>query len=310
MSSSAVGGRGALPALARIWDGRSSRLDATRWPTTPTSVFLALPEHARGRARRRRWSTRGVARHRSVRRVPAARRGRRAALVSAHAGSPLPVRLRPDRAERDRARATRTLVANPGCYPTAALLALQPLVAAGLLEPARSSSTRSRASPAPARRRPSGRTFPRCHGSMSAYGVFGIGTAPRSSRSSARRSRSCRTWCRSIAAFSKRSTRGSRRASTTRRSPTCSQAAYADVAVRAADGRRRCRRSSTSRTRTSATSAGGSMRPAASSSWSSCIDNLREGRGRPGDPELQRRARLRRADGARLMIGALRQGER
>ena len=66
-----------------------------------------------------------------------------------------------------------TLVACAGCYPTAAILALQPLLAAGLLdERRRSSSTRSRACPAPARRRPSARTSASATDSISAYGVF------------------------------------------------------------------------------------------------------------------------------------------
>ena len=45
------------------------------------------------------------------------------------------------------------LVANPGCYPTSAILALAPLLKAGLIEPATSSSTPRAASPAAGGRR-------------------------------------------------------------------------------------------------------------------------------------------------------------
>ena len=63
------------------------------------------------------------------------------------------------------------LVSCPGCYPTAAVLALGPLVRPGW-SPATSSSTPSRACPG-AGKAPSERThFSECHGSVSAYGVF------------------------------------------------------------------------------------------------------------------------------------------
>ena len=77
----------------------------------------------------------------------------------------------------DRVRARRDQVrrgsSNPGCYPTASLLALLPLQRAGLLKPApTSSSTRSRASRA--RQAPTDRThFSENHGSVAAYKAFG-----------------------------------------------------------------------------------------------------------------------------------------
>ncbi len=64
-----------------------------------------------------------------------------------------------------------TLVACAGCYPTAAILSLQPLVAAGLLEPGVIIDAKSGISGAG--KTPTERThFSECHGSLSAYGVF------------------------------------------------------------------------------------------------------------------------------------------
>jgi N-acetyl-gamma-glutamyl-phosphate reductase len=64
------------------------------------------------------------------------------------------------------------LIACAGCYPTAAILSLQPLVAAGLLEPGIIIDAKSGVSGAG--KTPSERThFSEIHGSMAAYGVFG-----------------------------------------------------------------------------------------------------------------------------------------
>jgi N-acetyl-gamma-glutamyl-phosphate reductase len=63
------------------------------------------------------------------------------------------------------------LVACAGCYPTAAILSLQPLTAAGLLEPGIIIDAKSGVSGAG--KTPSERThFSEIHGSMAAYGVF------------------------------------------------------------------------------------------------------------------------------------------
>jgi N-acetyl-gamma-glutamyl-phosphate reductase len=65
------------------------------------------------------------------------------------------------------------LVANPGCYPTAALLALTPLVEAGLLLPDHDIIVDAKSGVSGAGKTPSERThFSECHGSLSAYGVF------------------------------------------------------------------------------------------------------------------------------------------
>ena len=77
--------------------------------------------------------------------------------------------------ERERiAVAEARLVANPGCYPTAALLALLPLADAGLLVPRGDVIIDAKSGVSGAGRTPTERThFSEVHGSMSAYGVFG-----------------------------------------------------------------------------------------------------------------------------------------
>jgi N-acetyl-gamma-glutamyl-phosphate reductase len=66
------------------------------------------------------------------------------------------------------------LVANPGCYPTAALLSLLPLSRAGLLDSSAGVIVDAKSGISGAGRAPSDRThFSENHGSVSAYGVFG-----------------------------------------------------------------------------------------------------------------------------------------
>jgi N-acetyl-gamma-glutamyl-phosphate reductase len=65
------------------------------------------------------------------------------------------------------------LVANPGCYPTASLLALRPLAEAGLLAPGADVIVDAKSGVSGAGKTPTERThFSECHGSLSAYGVF------------------------------------------------------------------------------------------------------------------------------------------
>jgi len=65
------------------------------------------------------------------------------------------------------------LVANPGCYPTGALLALLPLVRAGLVDLAADIVIDAKSGISGAGRAPSDRThFSENHGSVSAYGLF------------------------------------------------------------------------------------------------------------------------------------------
>ena len=65
------------------------------------------------------------------------------------------------------------LLANPGCYPTATLLALSPLAEAGLLAVNSDVIVDAKSGVSGAGKTPSERThFSECHGSISAYGVF------------------------------------------------------------------------------------------------------------------------------------------
>ena len=97
-------------------------------------LFCALPARPRGRDRPA-GPGRGRAGRRPVGRLPAARPGCLPRLVRGGAPAARPARrlaLRPARAA-PRGAPGATRVAVPGCYPTAALLALAPLVAAGLV---------------------------------------------------------------------------------------------------------------------------------------------------------------------------------
>ena len=119
-----------LPALARIWDGddhaaRRRRARARGRPRVPRAARRG-GRRARAGARRRRRP-----RHRPLGRVPAARRRRARAVVSGNARAARRPRLRPHRARARRGRAARGWSPIPGCYPTATLLALAPLVEAG-----------------------------------------------------------------------------------------------------------------------------------------------------------------------------------
>ncbi|MBM3819534.1 MAG: N-acetyl-gamma-glutamyl-phosphate reductase, partial [Acidimicrobiia bacterium] len=158
-----------LPALARIWDGAVSPLDVERLAAEADIVFVALPEAAaaeigatllprgvrvidlsgafriRKDADRQRW-------------YPAT------ATLPAGVVYGLPER------HADAIRGA-TLVSCPGCYPTAALLALEPLAEAGLLEGPVVVDAKSGISGAG--KTPSERThFCENHGSVAAYGVF------------------------------------------------------------------------------------------------------------------------------------------
>jgi len=169
MSSATTSTPRALPALARIWDGAVVPLDIERLIADADIVFLALPESAsaelapqlvargvkvidlsgafriRDDARRQRWYP---------------------ATAALPAGTVYGFSERHPAAIR-----TATLVSNPGCYPTAALLALEPLNAAGLLAGPIVIDAKSGISGAG--KTPSDRThFSENHGSVAAYGIF------------------------------------------------------------------------------------------------------------------------------------------
>ena len=170
MSSSPDGPPRALPALAKIWDGVIEPFSADRLAQGADVVFLALPEEAaasiapplverglrvvdlsgafrlRDAAARERW-------------YPATRLGTLKPVYGL--------------TERNAAAiASARLITNPGCYPTVALLALDPLAEAGLLEGDVVIDAKSGISGAG--KKPTDRThFSENHGSVAAYGVFG-----------------------------------------------------------------------------------------------------------------------------------------
>jgi N-acetyl-gamma-glutamyl-phosphate reductase len=158
-----------LPALARIWDAPVEPLDADRLANETDAVFLALPDTLAADlapllARRgpRVFDLSGAFRLRDA-----------ASRQRWYPHSPAPdvdVVYGLTERYRDAVNGAR-LIACPGCYPTAAVLALQPLVTGGLLEPGVIIDAKSGVSGAG--KTPSERThFSECHGSISAYGVF------------------------------------------------------------------------------------------------------------------------------------------
>jgi len=169
MSSGASSAPRALPALARIWNGSVTPLDVDQLVASADIVFLALPEAAsaelaptllergvrvidlsgafriRADEDRRRWYPA----------TPALPDGTVYGMTEGH---------------QDAIRDAR-LVSNPGCYPTAALLALEPLKRAGLLDGGIVVDAKSGISGAG--KAATDRThFSENHGSVAAYGIF------------------------------------------------------------------------------------------------------------------------------------------
>jgi N-acetyl-gamma-glutamyl-phosphate reductase len=161
-----------LPRLAHVWKGQIEPLDADRLGRDLDLVFLAVPEEAsaalgaslvssgvrvidlsgafriKDETARQRW-------YPATKTLPA---GAAYGLVEHY------------RAEvKDAA-----LVACPGCFPTAALLALLPLAHAGLLDRSADVVIDAKSGISGAGRAPSDRThFSENHGSVAAYGVLG-----------------------------------------------------------------------------------------------------------------------------------------
>ena len=172
MSSSPDSAARPLPRLAKIWDGKVEPLNTDRLASTTDVVFLAVPEKAaaelapplvaagvrvidlsgafriRDNAARHRW-------------YPATE------TLPAGVAYGLTEHYRSD------VRSAR-LVANPGCYPTGALLALMPLAKAGLLQRDAGVIVDAKSGISGAGRAATDRThFSENHGSVSAYGIFG-----------------------------------------------------------------------------------------------------------------------------------------
>jgi N-acetyl-gamma-glutamyl-phosphate reductase len=170
MSSSPDGPPRMLPALARIWDGEIEPFSAVKLAEQSDVVFLALPEEAAATIAPG-LIERGI----RVIDLSGAFRLRDAAAREKWYPATKLGALQPVYGLTERnydAIASARLITNPGCYPTAALLALEPLADAGLLAGEIVIDAKSGISGAG--KKPSDRThFSENHGSVSAYGVFG-----------------------------------------------------------------------------------------------------------------------------------------
>ena len=172
MSSSADSAARPLPRLARIWNGSVEPLDRDRLAKSVDLAFLAVPENAAAdlappllSAGVRVIDLSGAFRIRD----DAARSRWYPATKSLPHGAAYGLT---EHYKSDVRGAT--LVANPGCYPTAALLALLPLGQAGLLDTGAGVVIDAKSGISGAGRAPSDRThFSENHGSVAAYGVFG-----------------------------------------------------------------------------------------------------------------------------------------
>jgi N-acetyl-gamma-glutamyl-phosphate reductase len=170
MSSSPDGPARTLPALARIWDGVIEPFSLEKLAEQSDVVFLALPEEAAANI-----APGLVDRHIRVIDLSGAFRLRDAAgrakwYPATKLGSLTPVYGLTER-NRDAIGSAR-LLTNPGCYPTAALLALEPLADAGVLAGEVVIDAKSGISGAG--KKPSDRThFSENHGSVAAYNIFG-----------------------------------------------------------------------------------------------------------------------------------------
>ncbi len=158
-----------LPALARIWDGEILAYADDRVSSRTQAVFLALPETSAAETAPALLA-RGLrvidlsgafrirddkARQRWYPKTAALPNGTVYGLAERH---------------RDAIRSAK-LISCPGCYPTAALIALEPLAAAGLIEGDVVIDAKSGVSGAG--KTPSERThFSENHGSVAAYGIF------------------------------------------------------------------------------------------------------------------------------------------
>ena len=158
-----------LPALARIWDGEVLPYAPERIVPSVKAAFLALPE-----ANAAETAPELLARGIRVIDLSGAFRLRDDAARGRHypKTATLPAGTVYGLAELDRdGLASARLISCPGCYPTAALIGLGPLEAAGLLEGDVIVDAKSGVSGAG--KAPSERThFSENHGSVAAYALF------------------------------------------------------------------------------------------------------------------------------------------
>lgn len=171
MSSSPDSATRPMPRLARLWDGQIEPLNQERLAADTDVTFLAVPENAAAElapplvnAGVRVIDLSGAFRIKDE----AARTHWYPATKSLPWGAAYGL----TEFFKDEIREAR-LVANPGCYPTAALLSLLPLVHAGLLDTEAGVIVDAKSGISGAGRAPSDRThFSENHGSVAAYGVL------------------------------------------------------------------------------------------------------------------------------------------
>jgi len=170
MSSSTSAAR-SLPALARIWKGELTPFAPDALAASADVVFLALPDSAAAEVAPIlvRKGVRVVDLSGAFRLRDDAQRARWYPETRS-----LPEGIAYGLTEREHAAvASARLVANPGCYPTAALLALGPLLEARLLLSGADIIVDAKSGVSGAGKTPTERThFSECHGSLAAYGVF------------------------------------------------------------------------------------------------------------------------------------------
>jgi N-acetyl-gamma-glutamyl-phosphate reductase len=161
-----------LPALARIWDGEVRPLDLDALIAQTDVVFLALPEAASAQIAPTLLD--GGVRVVDLSGAFRLRDGdARAKWYPATDGLPDGVAYGLTEFEAASIHNAR-LVSNPGCYPTASLLALLPLSRARLLAPECGIVVDAKSGISGAGKAPSDRThFSENHASVAAYAVFG-----------------------------------------------------------------------------------------------------------------------------------------
>jgi N-acetyl-gamma-glutamyl-phosphate reductase len=172
MSSSPDSAARPLPRLARTWDGQVEPLNMARLAAEASFVFLAVPEAAAAELALPllEAGVRVIDLSGAFRIVDEAQRAKWYPATKTQ-----PANVAYGLVEHNReAIKNAALVACPGCYPTAALLALTPLVEAGLIDASAGIIVDAKSGISGAGRAPSDRThFSENHGSMSAYGVLG-----------------------------------------------------------------------------------------------------------------------------------------
>ena len=159
-----------IPALARIWDDPVEAIDIDRMAAETDAVFLALPDAVSAEV-----GPALAAKGTRVFDLSGAFRLRDGDLRNKwYPHTPDAMTTAPTYGLTEHYRSAlknASLIACAGCYPTAAILALRPLVASALIEPGVIIDAKSGVSGAG--KTPSERThFSECHGSIAAYGVF------------------------------------------------------------------------------------------------------------------------------------------